>query len=49
MILPTVVHGVAGWRLAASTTSLPRVGVTLALLFAGTLAFFVIGRLASGA
>src|SRR4051812_17467395 len=48
LLLPTIVHGLAGWRLGASGASLPRVGIKVTLLFAGTLAFFVIGRFASG-
>lgn len=49
LLSPTVAHGWAGWRLARSGSSLPRVGINVALLFAGTLVFFVIGKLASGA
>lgn len=48
LLLPSAVHAVAGWRLAATGASVRRFGLTALVLFVGTALFFVVARLASG-
>ena len=46
LFLPTFVHLVAGWRLSSSSPS--KIVVSAAVLWVATLAFYSIGRIASG-
>ena len=49
LLLPALVHSVAGWRLAATRASVRGLGLSALALLAGTCVFYVAVRLASGA